>query len=103
MFRVQRAYRAVLYLTPTDSGNALQTLDVQMHHSLFPEPNGAIGYPYIGPGTYDAQTRLVSFQVEWNTKFSFTGSASADLRRITGTLSHDTFNIVNPVTFEADE
>ena len=102
-FRVRRAYRAILYLKPTESADALQTLHIQMQHSLFPEPNGGIGSPYIGNGTYDVDTRAISFDIEWDTKFRFAGSASPDFRVITGTLSHDTFNIVNPVTFEADE
>ena len=103
VFRVRRAYRAILYLTATDSDDAVQTLNVQMQHSLYPEPDGGIGYPYIGPGTYNRDTRAISFDIEWDTKYTFTGSVSPDLRTITGTLSHDASNVDNPVIFEAEE
>lgn len=102
IFRVRRAYRAILYLSATESGDALQTLNIQMQYSLFPEPNGGLGYPYIGIGTYNGDTRAISFDIEWDSKFRFAGWVSPDFRAITGTLTHDTFNIVNPVTFETD-
>ena len=50
----------------TDSGDAVQTLSVQMQHSLYPEPDGGIGYPYIGPGTFNRQTGAISFDAARN-------------------------------------